>query len=120
MNFDFQAIMVLALLVTGVIWALDACVLIVYESRYRTPEMRVQSWVDRQAGKAERALAVLEAAPPPLAGTPHVGHITLAYLLGYRDLRFDANWRTAYPRLHAWHAAFAAGVPAFAATAATA
>jgi signal peptidase I len=27
MNFDFQAIMVLALLVTGVIWALDACVL---------------------------------------------------------------------------------------------
>lgn len=28
MNFDFQAIMVLALLVTGVIWALDACVLL--------------------------------------------------------------------------------------------
>jgi signal peptidase I len=27
MNFDFQAIMVLALLVTGVIWALDACML---------------------------------------------------------------------------------------------
>jgi glutathione S-transferase len=97
--------------------ALDASVLIVYEGRYRPAEMRVQSWIDRQSGKVERALAALEAAPPALSATPHVGHIALACLLGYRDLRFDATWRAACPRLHAWHDAFAAAVPAFAATA---
>jgi glutathione S-transferase len=97
--------------------ALDASLLIVYEGRYRPAEMRVDSWVERQAGKVERAMAALEAAPPALAGTPHVGQIALACLLGYRDLRFDRDWRKAHPRLHAWHDAFAAAVPAFAATA---
>jgi glutathione S-transferase len=43
--------------------ALDASVLIVYESRYRPAEMRVQSWVDRQSEKVARALAALEKAP---------------------------------------------------------
>ncbi|HEV2630276.1 MAG TPA: glutathione S-transferase N-terminal domain-containing protein [Pseudolabrys sp.] len=97
--------------------AMDACVLIVYESRYRPAEMHVQSWLDRQAGKVARALDALEASPPPLTATPHVGDIALACLLGYRDLRFDRTWRNGHPRLHAWHDAFAAAVPAFAATA---
>ena len=97
--------------------AMDACVLIVYESRYRPAEMHVQSWLDRQAGKVARALDALEASPPPLTATPHVGDIALACLLGYRDLRFDRTWRNDHPRLHAWHDAFAAAVPAFAATA---
>jgi glutathione S-transferase len=98
--------------------ALDASVLIVYESRYRSPEMRVESWVQRQAGKVERALATLEAAPPQSpSAMPHAGEIALACLLGYRDLRFDSTWRSTHPRLHAWHDAFAAAVPAFAATA---
>src|SRR5512146_1516859 len=96
--------------------ALDASVLIVYEGRYRPPEMRVPAWIDRQAGKVERTLAALEAAPPALSATPHVGHIALACLLGYRDLRFDTTWRAGCPRLHAWHDTFAAAVPAFAAT----
>jgi len=98
--------------------ALDASVLIVYEGRYRPPEMRVTAWVERQAGKVERALAALEAHAPPLSGTPHVGQIALACLLGYRDFRFDGTWRATHPRLSAWHDAFAAAVPAFAATAA--
>jgi len=99
--------------------ALDASVLIVYEGRYRPPEMRVAAWVERQAGKVERAMAALEAAPPSLAGMPHVGQIALACLLGYRDFRFDGTWRATHPRLSAWHDAFAAAVPAFAATAPT-
>jgi hypothetical protein len=37
-------------------------------------------------------------------------------VLGYRDLRFDESWRKDHPGLHAWHDAFAARVPAFAAT----
>lgn len=100
---------------------LDASVLSVYESRYRPPEMKVASWLERQEGKVGRALALLEAAPPVLeAGSlPNVGQIALACALGYRDLRFDPGWRRDYPRLHVWHDAFAAQVPAFAATKAT-
>ena len=97
--------------------AMDASVLIVYEGRYRPAEMHVQSWLERQSGKVSRAMAALEASPPPLSATPHVGDIALACLLAYRDLRFDRDWRKDHPKLHAWHDAFAAVVPAFAATA---
>jgi len=95
---------------------LDACVLIVYESRYRPEDKRVQAWLDRQAGKVKRALEALEGAPPPLTPMPDAGQIALACVLGYRDLRFDEGWRKDYPRLLAWHDKFAAQVPAFAAT----
>jgi glutathione S-transferase len=96
--------------------ALDASLLVLCEGWYRTPEQRVARWLDRHAGKVERALATLEAAPPALSGTPNVGQIALACLLGYRDFRFDGTWRETHPRLHAWHDAFAATVPAFAST----
>ena len=95
---------------------LDASVLLVYESRYRPPEMKVQSWVERQQDKVKRALAALEAAPPKLDPTPDVGQIALACVLGYLDLRFGGEWRKDHPKLVAWHDAFAAQVPAFGAT----
>jgi glutathione S-transferase len=95
---------------------LEASLLIVYEGRYRAAEMKVQSWVDRQADKVVRGLAVLEAAPPKLTPVPDVGQIALACVLGYRDLRFGGTWRKDHPRLLAWHDAFAAQVPAFAET----
>jgi len=97
--------------------ALDASVLIVYEGRYRPPELRVAAWIERQADKVTRALAALDMHAPPLSGMPHVGQIALACLLGYRDFRFDGSWRQTHPRLHAWHDTFAAAVPAFAETA---
>jgi glutathione S-transferase len=96
--------------------ALDAGILLVYESRYRPPEMKVQSWVERQQDKVKRALDALEASPPKLDATPNVGQIALACLLGYGDLRFGGEWRKNHPKLVAWHDAFAAQVPAFAAT----
>jgi glutathione S-transferase len=95
---------------------LEACLLLVYESRYRPPEKAVQSWVDRQAEKVARGLAMLEAAPPKLDPVPDVGQIALACVLGYRDLRFGGTWRKDHPRLLAWHDKFAAQVPAFAET----
>jgi len=95
---------------------LDACILLVYEDRYRPADKQVQVWIDRQADKVARGLAALEAAPPALDGMPNVGQIALACLLGYRDLRFGGTWRKDHPRLLAWHDAFAARVPAFAAT----
>jgi glutathione S-transferase len=95
---------------------LDASVLLVYEGRYRPADKHVQLWIDRQAEKVARGLDMLEASPPPLDPTPNVGQIALACVLGYRDLRFGGTWRKEYPRLLAWHDAFAARVPAFAAT----
>lgn len=98
---------------------LDASILTIYESRWRPPEKHETKWVDHQAGKVERALAVLEAAPPPLKPSPalpDVGQIALACALGYRDLRFAGTWRGDHPRLVAWLDDFAARVPAFAAT----
>jgi glutathione S-transferase len=95
---------------------LDASILTIYESRYRKPDMHEPKWLDLQAGKVSRALAVLEAAPPPLDPMPNVGQITLACALGYRDFRFGGGWRSEHPRLVAWLDNFAARVPAFAAT----
>lgn len=98
---------------------LDASVLTVYEGRFRKPEMHEAKWLDLQAGKIARALAALEAAPPPFdAGQamPDVGQIALACALGYRDFRFAGSWRSDHPRLVAWLDTFAARVPAFGAT----
>jgi glutathione S-transferase len=93
--------------------ALDACILLVYEGRYRPAEKLVQTWVDRQNDKVARAMKALEAVPPKIDAVPDVGQITLACLLGYRDLRFGGTWRKDYPRLVEWHDKFAAQVPAF-------
>ncbi len=92
---------------------LDACILLVYEARYRPPEQLVQAWVDRQSDKVARGMKALEASPPKLDAVPDVGQITLACLLGYRDLRFAGTWRKEYPKLVEWHDKFAALVPAF-------
>jgi glutathione S-transferase len=98
---------------------LDASILTVYEGRFRKPELHEPKWLELQAGKVARALAELEAAPPPLDAAPalpDVGRITLACALGYRDFRFAGSWRSEHPRLVAWLDNFAARVPAFAAT----
>jgi glutathione S-transferase len=99
---------------------LDASILTIYETRWRKAETHEPKWLEHQAGKVSRALAVLEAAPPPLDATPQVlpdvGQITLACTLGYRDFRFNGSWRGDHPRLVAWLDQFAARVPAFAAT----
>ena len=95
---------------------MDASILISYEARYRPAERHEPKWLALQAGKVERALAALEAAPPGIDSPPDVGQITLACTLGYRDFRFNGSWRGEHPRLVAWLDQFAARVPAFAAT----
>ena len=99
---------------------LDAGILLVYEGRWRPAEMQVQKWTDHQRGKVQRALEVLEAAPPKLDATPNVGQITLACALGYGDLRFEGKWRESHPKLVKWLDEFAAKVPAFEKTRVTA
>ena len=95
---------------------MDASLLEVYEGRWRSDDRREPKWLEHQAGKVTRALALLEGAPPSLTGIPHVGQVALACALGYRDLRFDGRWRAGHPRLVRWLDEFAAAVPAFDAT----
>jgi glutathione S-transferase len=98
---------------------LDASILTVYEARWRASEHHEEKWLDHQAGKVGRGLAVLEAAPPALGppqALPNVGQIALACALGYRDFRFGGSWRSDHPHLVAWLDQFAARVPAFEAT----
>jgi glutathione S-transferase len=92
---------------------LDACLLLVYEGRFRPADMKVQSWVDRQSDKIARGMKSLEAAPPAITAMPDVGQITVACVLGYLDLRFAGAWRKDYPKLVEWHDAFAAKFPVF-------
>jgi glutathione S-transferase len=94
---------------------MDAAITQIYEQRWRSEDRREPRWVAHQAGKVERALAFLEAAPPPRKPI-HVGTIALACALGYLDFRFDGRWRATHPRLAEWLDRFAADVPAFAAT----
>ncbi len=96
----------------------DAALLQVYEKRFRPPELWSQAWMDRQAEKITRGLAAFAAAPP--SGARDIAHIGLACALGYLDLRFAGAWRGEHPALVAWLDAFAADVPAFAATRVTA
>jgi glutathione S-transferase len=96
---------------------LDASIMLVYEGRWRAPEKHEPKWVAHQTDKVARAMAALEAAPPPIDAPPTVGQITLACALGYQDFRFGGRWRGEYPKLVAWLDAFAKQVPAYAATA---
>jgi glutathione S-transferase len=92
----------------------EAALLIVYEKRFRPPDLWSQPWLDRQASKVSRALKIFEAAPP--LGARDLAHIGLACALGYLDLRLEGKWRADHPALVAWLDRFAADVPAFEAT----
>lgn len=95
---------------------LEAALLMVYEGRYRSEEMRVQSWVDMQQQKIDTALGHLEASPPQWGDNPDYGHLTVACGLGYLDFRQEGQWRAAHPKMVAWLDQFAAAVPGYGAT----
>ena len=99
---------------------MDACILQMYERRFRDEDRREAKWIEHQQGKIDRALNALEKLDVPLHATPLIGEIALACALGYLDLRFEGNWRTKHPRLVAWLDRFAAAVPAFEKTRVTA
>jgi glutathione S-transferase len=92
---------------------LDAALLLVYEKRFRPAEKWHAPWQERQQGKIDRALDLLEKAPPAWSGHPDYGHVTLACALGYLDFRHEGKWRGGHPGLVAWLDRFAQAVPAF-------
>lgn len=90
---------------------MDAGLQMIYEQRWRSEAMRDAKWVAYQQAKLDRALAVLEAAPP--SGPIEIGQIALACALGYLDLRFGGAWRAGHPGMVTWLDGFAAQVPSF-------
>lgn len=95
---------------------LDAALLQVYEGRFREAAAHSTRWLDHQAGKVARGLAVLDARADQDGGAEprvDVGTIAQACLLGYLDLRFAGRWRAEHTRLVGWLDRFAAAVPSF-------
>ncbi|ESR26897.1 glutathione S-transferase [Lutibaculum baratangense] len=90
---------------------LDAAILQVYEGRFRPEEKAHQPWLDRQAGKIERALDALERNLP--GDDIDIGTITLACALEYLDFRQGRSWRDGRPGLVQWLEAFPQRLPAF-------
>ncbi|RCS23149.1 glutathione S-transferase family protein [Phyllobacterium salinisoli] len=80
----------------------DALLAHVYERRYHPAEKIHQPWLDMQWRKAERALDVLNEAPPRVSAKLHAGHIALAATLGYLNLRFEGQWEKGRPKLKRW------------------
>lgn len=93
---------------------MDAAILQMYEKRFRPAEHHVQSWLDHQQGKVDRALDLMEQQlSTPRHATPHIGEIAQAAALGYLDFRFAGAWRQTHPLLVAWMRDFAQSVPAY-------
>ncbi len=90
----------------------EAAILMVYENRFRDPGTHSERWLTHQRGKAIRALAAFETAPPDPAKTDIVA-IGLSCALAYLDWRKPVEWRSSHRRLAAWLAAFAKNEPAF-------
>lgn len=96
---------------------LDAALLQVYEQRFRPATHQVESWLEHQRGKVDRALSSFSARPPRrTAGGTGIGEITLAAALGYLDFRLEGAWRSTCPALVHWLNEFASRTPAYALT----
>ena len=93
---------------------LDACILLVYEGRWRPAEKHEQKWIDHQAEQGERALRRRSKRPRRRSTRCRMsGRSRSPARSAIGDLRFGGKWRENYPRLLKWHDAFEARVPAF-------
>ncbi|MGJ8617648.1 MAG: glutathione S-transferase [Sulfitobacter sp.] len=87
---------------------LDAALLMVYEGRLRPENMRMDTWVDGQWSKIERACAALNTRwMSHLSGPLDMGQIAIGCALGYVDFRLHVRgWRTGNDALAAWFEKF--------------
>lgn len=84
----------------------DSLLAHVYERRFRPAEKIHQPWLDKQWGKALRALDHLDANPPRVGRKPTAGHLALRATLGYATLRFTGQWEKRRGRLTRWAKSF--------------
>ena len=86
---------------------LDACLLARYEDIARPEALRWPAWRAGQLDKVETSLAYLQACPEQLRDRVNIGAITVGCALWYLDLRFpELDWRSRYPGVAQWFAAF--------------
>ena len=88
---------------------MEAAILMLYEHRLRPAEAVLESWVDAQWDKIERAVAALNARwISHLRGPLDMGQIAVGCALAYLDFRHDARgWRKGNDALDDWFALFA-------------
>ncbi len=89
----------------------DALLAHVYERRFRPEEIVHQPWLDRQWGKATRAMEYIQANPPKIDGALNGGHFSLAALAAYLKLRFAGEWEDKCPALLAFGEEFGTVFP---------
>jgi len=85
----------------------DCLLAIVYEKRFRPPELVSQDVIDRQWAKINRSLDHLDKNLPKIGKKLHGGHFALAATLGYLMLRFPGEWENGRAALTEWPAKFA-------------
>lgn len=85
----------------------------VYERRFRPEDKIHQPWLDKQWSKVTRGLAWLEANPVSFTDGLTGGHIALAALIGYLELRFAGQWENFWPGHRAFITEFEARFPAY-------
>ena len=110
---DRYAVLTMAALADGI---MDAAILVVFESRMRPAEMRVESFVTYQRDKIIRGLQGLGMTEYTNGAMPDMAEIGIACTLDYLDFRKQVEWRDHAPHLQGWLDGFAAAVPGYADT----
>ena len=110
---DRYAVLTMAALADGI---MDAAILVVFESRMRPAEMRVESFVNYQRDKIIRGLQGLGMTEYTNGAMPDMAEIGIACTLDYLDFRKQVEWRDHAPHLQGWVDGFAAAVPGYADT----
>ena len=110
---DRYAVLTMAALADGI---MDAAILVVFESRMRPAEMRVESFVTYQRDKIIRGLQGLGMTEYANGAMPDMAEIGIACTLDYLDFRKQVEWRDHAPHLQGWLDGFAAAVPGYADT----
>jgi len=97
---------------------LDAAILVVYESRFRPEDKRVETFVEYQRDKIRRSLDMIAGDTKAYTNgaMPDIAEIGLACSLDYLDFRKQLNWRDHCPEMADWMMAFAGAVPGYHAT----
>ena len=88
---------------------MEAAVLMLYEHKLRPAEAVLDSWVEAQWAKIERAVSALnDRWMSHLRGPLDMGQIAVGCALAYLDFRHDARgWRKGNDALDDWFAVFA-------------
>ena len=107
---DRYAVLTMAALADGI---MDAAILVVFESRMRPAEMRVESFVTYQRDKIIRGLQGLGMTEYTNGAMPDMAEIGIACTLDYLDFRKQVEWRDHAPHLQGWLDGFAAAVPGY-------